>query len=81
MFISLSTSPFINIEEDSHLFQVLQRYVVIMYSKSSNIEFVDEARMEFFCQKNKAMENIPPTADALLQHVKSYLSSKYMVNQ
>ena len=81
-FASLSTSPFINIEEDSHLFQVLQRYVVIMYSKSSNIEFVDEARMEFFCQKNKTMENIPPTADALLQHVKRaiYQASIWLIS-
>ena len=34
------------------------------------MKHVDEARMELFYRKNKAIENIPPTSDALLQHVK-----------
>ena len=31
-------------------------------------ESVNEARRELFCQKNRTMETIPPTQDALLQH-------------
>ncbi|KAG5870817.1 hypothetical protein JTB14_023980 [Gonioctena quinquepunctata] len=27
-------------------------------------------RKEFFCQKNPAMDKLPPTEDALLQHVR-----------
>ena len=33
------------------------------------MERVIEARMELFCRESKAMENIPPTSDALLQHI------------
>ena len=32
------------------------------------MEYVDEARRELFCQKNRSMETIPPTQNALLQH-------------
>ena len=52
----------------THLFILLQKFNVL-YTKSSNVELVDEARMELFCSDNKTvcMENIPPIADALLQ--------------
>ena len=47
------------------------------------MEHVDEARMELFCHENKAMENIPPTSDALLQHVKraTYQASIWATSQ
>ena len=55
----------------SPIFSLLQRFNVLLYTKSSNVELVDEARLELFCCDNKTIciENIPPTADALLQHM------------
>ena len=38
--------------------------------KTSDLQDVDEARKELFCQKGKPMERLPPTQDALLQHSK-----------
>ena len=49
-------------------FKLLERFCVVIYDKTSNLEFVNEARKELFCQKNRTMEAIPPTQDALLQH-------------
>ncbi|KAJ8043846.1 hypothetical protein HOLleu_11123 [Holothuria leucospilota] len=54
----------------TQLFKLLERFVVVLYDKTSNLESINEARRELFCQKNRPMENIPPTLDALLQHSK-----------
>ncbi len=48
----------------------LERFTVQLYSKSSQIPSVNEARMYLFSQKNRQIENIPPTQSALLQHIK-----------
>ena len=47
------------------------------------MEHVDEPRMELFCCENKAMENIPPTSDALLQYIKraTYQVSVWGISQ
>lgn len=55
-------------------FEILKRYTV---------QHVDETRMELFCHENKAMENIPPTSDAVLQDVKrvAYQASVWATSQ
>ena len=50
--------------------QIIERYVVLMYDKSSGLDSVNECRRVLFTKKNRASENLPPTSDALLQHVK-----------
>ena len=69
-FTTIALDPFTHLDLASPIFTLLQRYTVVIYSKNSNVEFVDEARMESFCHGNKTMENIPPTADCLLQHAR-----------
>ena len=41
-----------------------------MYIKSSPLLKVNDARKEIFCKKNQSMENLPPTKNALIQHIK-----------
>ena len=66
LFAKLSRAP-------SHLtaqdFEELERFVIIMYQRTSTASHVNEARKKLFIQRYK-MENIPPTLDALEQHVK-----------
>ena len=50
---------------------VIQRFVVVMYDRTSSSETLDEARLHFFAQKEKQIEAIPPTEAALLQRTKS----------
>ena len=71
-YVSIELNPFRRLEILSPNFSLLQIFIVILYSKSSNIELIDEARMELFLffRDNKSMEKIPPTADALLQYKK-----------
>ena len=50
-------------------FKEVERFVIVMYSKSCSLTTCDEARRELFTQ-GRGMDTIPPTSDALLQHVK-----------
>ena len=67
IFIALSSSP-TSIHDD--WMQVLGRYVVLLYDITSSCLTVDEARKQLFTRKSRWFNSIPPTRNALLQHVK-----------
>ena len=69
-FTYIALHPYSRINVDTSHFQLLERFTVILYEKTSELQHVDEARKEQFCQKGKTMERLPPTQDALLQHTK-----------
>ena len=48
----------------------LERFVVLMYDRTSSQEHVNEARKHLFAKKGRSIENIPPTREALRQHIK-----------
>ena len=48
----------------------LERFVVLMYDRSSAATGVDEARLDLFARKQRAYNSIPPTQAALVEHVK-----------
>lgn len=54
-------------EEQCH---ALERFVVVMCSRTCPHQTVNEARQVLFAQGNKSIENIPPTQAALAQHIK-----------
>lgn len=43
--------------------------MVLLYDSNSPCNIVNGARKKLFAGKGKTVENIPPTQDALLQHV------------
>ena len=47
---------------------LIERFVVLLYSRTSTALTVNEARQELFSKKSRAIENFPPTQAALLQH-------------
>ena len=67
-FLYVASHPHIPITTHCEHFKLLERFCVILYDKTSSLQSVDEARKELFCQKNRTMELIPPTQNALLQH-------------
>ncbi|KAG0724638.1 hypothetical protein GWK47_040164 [Chionoecetes opilio] len=67
-FNNLMNHPYMTVTVNCKEFQLLERFTVIIYNKKSNLDSVNEARRELFSQKNRTMENIPPTQEALLQH-------------
>jgi hypothetical protein len=48
----------------------VERFVVLMYDKTSDTIEVNEARKQLFTQKSRTLENIPPTQAALRQHIR-----------
>ena len=69
-FTHMALNPYIQLDNVSQYFQMLERFTIVLYNKTSELEDVDEPRMELFCHGNRTMEKIPPTKAALLQHSK-----------
>ena len=59
--------PFEHLHTDSDHFQKIERLTVVHYDKTSVLSSANEAREELFCRKNRSIDNIPPTQNALLQ--------------
>lgn len=66
-FARLSKCP--SAVEDSDL-QALERFVVLMYDRSSDVTTVNEARLDLFARKQRQYDLIPPTQAALKEHAK-----------
>ena len=66
-FATLSSAPQ-SIEEA--ILQKLERFVVLLYDRTSNLHCVNASRKALFTQKGREIENIPPSHAALQQHVK-----------
>ena len=49
----------------------IERFFVVLYKRTSPLKKVNEARKQLFAHGNWKVENIPPTKEALHQHVKS----------
>ena len=47
----------------------LERFTVLTYDRTSNVETVNEMRKVLFAQKNRQIENIPSSRPALEQHI------------
>ncbi len=69
-FLFIAEHPYEPVHLASPHFLTLERFTVVLYHKASTLASVNEAHRELFCKKSKSLENIPPTQDALLQHVR-----------
>ena len=70
IFAEFFNTPFQQISEESNVFKVIQRFVILMYARSSDFLDINAARMDMFFKKNQNLENVPPSKNALLQHTK-----------
>ena len=61
-FGSFFNEPFQNINVEMESFKIIQRFVILMYSKTSDHKSINKARMDMFFLKNHPnIESIPPT--------------------
>ena len=67
MFSKLSQYP--PVLDDEHL-ETLEKFMVMMWDRSSTAEGVDDERLDLFARKQRPFEAIPPTRAALKQPVK-----------
>ena len=58
-------------EMKDDVFEMIEMFVVLLYSRTCNTKLVNEARRILFSQGNRQIENISPTKDALLEHLRS----------
>ena len=54
---------------DSIHMQCLEKFTVMMYSKACNAAGVNEARQQLFSQGTRTLDMIPPTQQAMFQHI------------
>ena len=47
-----------------------ERFVILMYDLTSSTSDINNCRRELFTKKAKTVEDIPPTRDALIQHIR-----------
>ena len=73
VFSSLS-KKFCNITDGS--LDILERFVVLLYSKTSEAERVNEVRQELFA-RGRSVENIPPTQGALPHWYSKYIDQPF----
>ena len=66
-FATLNECP--SAVKDSDL-QALEKFVVLMYDRSSDVTTVNEARLDLFARKQRQYDLIPPTQAALKEHAK-----------
>ena len=69
-FLFIAENPFKAVDITFPHFMTLERFTVILYDKTSDCQYLNESRRELFCKKNRRLESLPPTQDALAQHVK-----------
>ena len=58
---------------DSFEMKMIEKFVVLQYSKSCGVASVNEARCILFTKNLKGLDAIPPTKNALYQHVRRAL--------
>jgi hypothetical protein len=56
-------------ETDLHI-HILERFVILMYDRTSECTDLDVARKQLFTKKSKMLEMLPPSSSAFVQHVK-----------
>ena len=49
---------------------VIERFVILLYDRTSSLKSVNEARQELFSTKSRSLDSIPPTRAALVNHAK-----------
>ena len=61
-------------------FQSIERYVVLIYARSSILESVNDCRKALITKKGRNIESLPPTRDALIRHsMKALLQGWYVI--
>ena len=66
----LASHPFEHLNGDSVHFRKIERLIVVLYNRTSPLTSINETRQELFCRKGRSVERIPPTQNALFQHVR-----------
>ena len=76
LFQKLASAPVSVSEAD---IEEIERFVVVMYSRTSPAHTVNDARKQLVANNNRQIENISPTKAALFEHTKIAVYQAYCV--
>ena len=62
--VAVTSDPKVFNQQSEHM-HIIERFVVVMYSKASGLDRVNEARLQLFSSGKKSLEALPPTQAAL----------------
>ena len=54
---------------EENVFPVLEKFAILMYGGDLGMTSIDDARLALFTSKQKQLHELPPTANALQQHI------------
>jgi hypothetical protein len=60
-FAYIAQNEFCLLEKDTDCFRILEKFTAQLYDSNSDVFKVNELRKVLFCQKNRAVELLPPT--------------------
>ncbi len=60
-FMYISNNPYCRTLFTSSYFELLERFTIILYDKSSVLGSINQERLHLFTKKNKTLEHLPPT--------------------
>ena len=60
-FLYISNNLYSQTLSTSSHFQLLERFTILLYDKSSVLESVNQERLHLFTKKSKTLEHLPPT--------------------
>ena len=52
-----------------NILQTVERFVILLYDRTSSVECIDAARKDLFVRKGRQLSLLPPTKAALYQHI------------
>ena len=65
----MASEPFKCVLRYSPEFLILQRFIVVLYYRTSCSTALNESRKELFCHHNRSMDKLPPTTNSFYQHL------------
>lgn len=66
----MAPQPYTEVKVDAEHFQLLEKFTVILYGNTGDLEHANDAKKKLFCQNGKTMDNFTLTHDVPLQHTK-----------
>ena len=78
-FVRLSSLDSVYDEDFLRLFNLVQRFIILIYDRTCPLDDVNLCRKYLFTKKQRSIDGSPPTKDALMQHVKRCYASEPFV--
>ena len=77
-FVILSSLDSVYDEDLLRLFNLVQRFVVLIYDRTCPLDDVNLCRKYLFTKKQRSIDGCPPTKDALMQYVKRAMLQSHL---